>query len=243
MAQQIVDVITKELIHEGQPGSDDPARLARFFQAHPGGYGEGDQFIGIKVPPIRRVAKIHRNMSFDDLAQLLASPLHEVRLLAAIILNNQTHRADLATRKRIFDFYLSHTKSINNWDIVDLSCRDVVGGYIFLQPEARPVLTKLAHSPDMWERRIAMVSTWYQIREKQLDDTFEIATILLHDKQDLIHKAVGWMLREAGKRDEAPLKAFLDKHAATMPRTALRYALERLSPEDKVHYMKLKAVA
>lgn len=237
MTQSITDIITQELITEGKPGPNDPARLAKFFQTHPGGYGEGDMFLGIKVPPIRLVTKKYKALSFAELDELLRSPLHEVRLTAAIILNNQTHRADLATRKAIFDFYLAHTRAINNWDIVDLSCRDIVGGYIFLQPDARPVRIKLAKSKDIWERRIAIVSTWYDIREGQLDDTFTIAEMLLADTHDLIHKATGWMLREAGKRDEARLKQFLETHRKQMPRTALRYAIERLTPEERTYFM------
>lgn len=212
--------------------------LQRFFKTGEGQYGEGDIFLGIRVPTTRKTAAKYRGMGLDEIEKMLESPIHEHRLAGVIIMTEQAKRADQAGKKALFDLYLKRTDRMNNWDIVDLSCREVVGGYLMDKP--RDVLYKLATSKDIWERRIAMVSTWQFIRVRQLDDTFAIAEILLHDKHDLIHKAVGWMLREAGKKDEAALKGFLDTHAAVMPRTALRYAIERLHPSDRTYYMTRK---
>lgn len=233
------DQLQSALDHLGNPA--DAAFLQRFFKTGAGQYGEGDIFIGIRVPVTRKLAKQYRDMSLDEIEKLLDSPVHEHRLAAVIIMTEQAKRADQTGRKALFDLYLHRTDRLNNWDIVDLSCREVVGEYLMDKP--RDILYKLARSGDIWERRIAMVSTWQFIRARQLDDTFAIAELLLTDTHDLIHKAVGWMLREAGKKDEAALKQFLDKHAATMPRTALRYALERLHPADKAHYMTRKSGA
>jgi len=184
------------------------------------------------------VAGRYRGLSLEEIEKLLESPIHEHRLAAVIIMTEQAKRANDNQRKTLFDLYLKRTDRMNNWDIVDLSCREVVGGYLLDKP--RDALYKLATSEDIWERRIAMVSTWQFIRIGQLGDTFSIAELLLDDGHDLIHKAVGWMLREAGKKDEAALKAFLNEHAAVMPRTALRYSIERLHPNDKAYYMTRK---
>lgn len=220
------------------------ANQARFFKAYDGGYSQGDQFLGITVPLIRDVAKEYKTIDLPQVAELLASPYHEVRLLGSIVLVLKTTRADLATRKQLYTFYLAHTAGINNWDIVDTSCRDVVGEYLLrAQPAESAILQKLAVSSDLWERRIAMVSTWAFIRQGQLEQTFTIATMLLADSHDLIHKAVGWMLREAGKRDEAQLKAYLDRNAHRMPRTALRYAIERFTPDERARYLAIKKIA
>ena len=172
-----------------------------------------------------------------ELEELLESPIHELRLCAVIIMAEQAKRADEQKHKALFELYLRRTDRINNWDIVDVSCRDVVGGYILKHPEKKAVLRKLTKSTSIWERRIAIVSTWQYIRAGQVDMTFEIASLLLHDTQDLIHKAVCWMLREAGKKDELRLRAFLLAHKHEMPRTALRYAIEHFSPEDRMRFM------
>lgn len=216
----------------------DAVFLQRFFKTGEGQYGAGDIFIGVRVPQTRKIAKQFSNLSLAEIEKLLESPVHEHRLVALIIMTNQSKKADDAHKKALYDLYLKRTDRINNWDLVDTSCRDVVGGY--LMDKSREPLYKLAKSKDLWERRIAMVSTWQFIRVGQLGDTFEIAEVLLGDTHDLINKAVGWMLREAGKKDEVALKEFLDRHAATMPRTALRYSIERLSPYDKQYYMNLK---
>jgi 3-methyladenine DNA glycosylase AlkD len=214
------------------------ANLAKFFKTYKGGYGEGDQFLGLKAPVIRAVCKSFWNLPLAEIEQLLESPIHEDRMAALIVLSGQALKADPAIKKRLYEFYLRHTNRVNNWDLVDLSCRDVVGAYLLDKPHN--VLYELAKSDNLWERRIAIVSTWEFIRRKQLDDTLAIAEVLLHDKHDLIQKAVGWMLREAGKRERARLVIFLDKHAHAMPRTMLRYAIEHFPPDQRQHYLRVR---
>lgn len=216
----------------------DAAFLQRFFKTGEGQYGAGDVFIGLRVPQTRKIAAKFKTLELKEIEKLLESPIHEHRLCALVIMVLQAQRANEAHKKALYDLYLKRTDRINNWDLVDVSCRDVVGGY--LENKSREPLYKLARSSNIWERRIAMVSTWQFIRGNDLDDTFKIAELLLTDKHDLIHKAIGWMLRETGKKDEAALKKFLDQHAARMPRTALRYSLERLHLNDKTHYMQLR---
>lgn len=209
--------------------------LQRFFKTGPGEYGEGDVFVGVKVPPLRAVAKAHRDLPLAQIDKLLASKVHEHRSTGLMILTMQSQKADLAGRKERYDFYLARSDRVNNWDLVDLSCPEVVGGYLLEKGSWAP-LKKLASSKLLWERRIAMVSTLKFIRAKELDATFAIATMLLKDEHDLMHKAVGWMLREAGKKDEAALEAYLSEHAAQMPRTALRYSIERMTPERRAYW-------
>ena len=216
--------------------AEDIAFIGRFFKTHKGGYGEGDIFIGAKVPLIRAVCKNYKDMPLAEIETALESPTHEVRLAAVIIMANQTKKAGALHKKALFDLYLRRTDRINNWDIVDSSCRDVVGEYLLDKP--RNTLYKLARSDNLWERRIAMVSTWAFIRHGEIDDTFKIAELLLRDKHDLIHKAVGWMLREAGKKvGHAPLKRWLGNHYTHMPRTALRYAIEHFDVQTRQHYL------
>lgn len=210
----------------------------RFFKTQEGGYAAGDVFIGLRVPVIRKVAGRYKDLALSEIEKLLESPIHEHRFAGLTIMVLQAKKADQTQLKKLYDLYLKRTDRINNWDLVDTSCRDVVGRY--LMDKSRQPLYDLAKSKDLWERRIAMVSTWQFIRDGDLDDTFKLAEMLLDDKHDLMHKAVGWMLREAGKKDEARLKGFLDEHATKMPRTALRYSLERLNPVDKQHYMALQ---
>lgn len=232
----ITNQALRELESYANPG--DSEFLTRFFKTGEGQYGAGDQFIGVRVPDTRRVAAVFKDASLQEIEELLENPIHEMRLLAVIIMTNQVKRAADSLAKDLFDLYLRRTDRINNWDIVDLSCREVVGGYLLQHPEMQqPILTRLAASNDLWERRIAMVSTWQFIRVGQLDLTFQIAQQLLPDKHDLIHKAVGWMLREAGKKDELRLRDFLVMHKAAMPRTALRYAIERFSPDDRARFL------
>lgn len=216
------------------------AFLGRFFKTGPGQYAEGDIFLGIKVPVTRGVCREFKDMSLPEIEKLLESPFHEHRLAALIIMTEQAKSKHTTKdqKKALYELYLRRTDCINNWDLVDVSCRDVVGGYLMDKP--RDVLYKLAESDDLWERRIAMVSTWEFIRHGDLDDTFQLAEVLLHDKHDLMHKAMGWMLREAGKRSEDRLRHFLDEHAWEMPRTALRYAIEKFPSETRQHYMTLK---
>ncbi len=200
--------------------------MARYLRAEPGGYGEGDVLIGVRNPEARKVARAFRDLGLDEIRELLDSPVHEERLVALVVLVERVRRADETTRTAAFDLYLSATDRINNWDLVDLSAPHVVGAHLRDRP--RDVLDRLATSESLWERRIAILATFAFIRDGDLDDTFRLAETLLTDRHDLIHKAVGWMLREAGLRDEARLVAFLRRHAAVMPRTMLRYALEKI---------------
>jgi len=216
--------------------------LSGFFKTGVGEYGEGDIFWGINVPEQRKIAKEFVDTFFVELQELLSSGIHECRLTALIILTYQYEKAtknrDIKTNKRIFDFYIKNIKYINNWDLVDVTCPRIVGAYLF--DKDRSLLYKLANSKNLWEKRIAIISTFYFIREKDFTDSLKLAEILLHDKHDLIHKAVGWTLREVGKKDEKLLHAFLKKHSKTMPRTALRYSIERIPEEFKKFYMKVR---
>ncbi len=211
---------------------------ARFFKTGPGQYGEGDTFIGIKVPTLRKVSREFRSLPLEEVELLLHSPIHEERHLALMILVLQVAKCDAAHRRTAFDFYLENTKFINNWDLVDCSAPQVVGGYL-LDKSRRP-LFQLAKSKSLWERRIAIVSTQHFIRNDDFADTLEISQKLLKDEEDLIHKAAGWMLREVGKTAKAVLEAFLDQHAAAMPRTMLRYAIEHFSPDQRRAYLQRK---
>ncbi len=220
---------------------ENPARAVhsqRFFKTGKGQYGEGDIFIGLTVPQTRLVCKNYYNLSIAEIEKVLESPIHEHRLAAVIIMRWQAERANSVLRKSLYDLYLRRTDRINNWDIIDISCHKIVGRY--LANKNRAILYKLASSKQMWDRRITIVSTAYFISKNDLDDTFKLSEILLNDKEDLMHKATGWMLREAGKKDESRLKEFLDKYAYVMPRTMLRYSLEKLHPADRAYYMKLK---
>jgi 3-methyladenine DNA glycosylase AlkD len=237
-------MITDRLLAELEKYADPAGAsfLQNFFKTGDGQYGagDGDVFIGVSVPQIRLVAKQFKGTSLAEVEELLESPVHEVRLCAVIIMTLQAKKASDAEAKDLYDLYLRRTDRINNWDIVDTSCRLIVGQYAVDHPERTDDIRRLAKSDDIWERRIAMVSTWQFIRLKQLDLTFEIAGQLLGDTHDLIHKAVGWMLREAGKRDADRLRGFLVEHAGRMPRTALRYAIERFDPEERQYFLKLR---
>ena len=207
-----------------------------FFKTGAGHYGEGDIFWGITVPEQRKVAKVCLDTSLEELDELIHNPVHEVRLTSLIILTEQYLRAvkkkDDKAMKKIFDFYIAHTKAVNNWDLVDCSAPIISGHYTYTYPAKQAVLRKLVKSKNIWERRIAMVSTLYFIRQKGITLTFDLANDLMKDTHDLIHKAMGWMLREAGKVSEKELEQFLEKHVGHIPRTALRYAIERM-PEPK----------
>lgn len=212
-------------------GSKEKAKvLQRFFKTGPGEYAEGDIFIGITVPVIRSLAKKYQALPLCDVRRSLTSPIHEERLLSLLILILKYRSSDLSGKKKICSMYLKHTRYINNWDLVDVTAKHIVGD--FLRNKDRSPLYELAKSEDLWERRIAILSTFHFIERGDFDDTLRIAEMLLSDEHDLIHKAVGWMLREVGKRDIASEEKFLKKHCAVMPRTALRYAIERF-PEDK----------
>jgi 3-methyladenine DNA glycosylase AlkD len=205
---------------------DVAAFLARYFRTGPGEYGEGDRFLGIRVPVLRTLSREFRGMRADAAAELLRSEWHEERLMALLILVDAFDRGDAAVREEIFHLYLCHTRWVDNWDLVDLSAPRVVGA--FLEDGDRGVLEGLARSESVWERRIAVLATFHFIRRGELSDTLRMARALLDDPHDLIHKAVGWMLREVGKRDLAALDTFLREHAGRMPRTMLRYATEKL---------------
>lgn len=199
--------------------------LPRFFKTGKGEYGEGDKFLGVTVPLTRSVAKKHKDMPLQDVAQLITSEWHEVRLCALCILTLKFKKANEAQRKEIFNFYLSHTEYINNWDLVDLSTYNIVGTYLLDKP--REILYRLAESSSLWENRIAIVSTYAFIRQDDLEDTYNLAVKMMQHPHDLMHKAIGWMLREAGKRDEQRLQRFVMQHRKQMPRTMLRYAIEK----------------
>jgi 3-methyladenine DNA glycosylase AlkD len=218
------------------------AFLAGYFKTGPGEYGFGDRFIGVKVPVIRSIVKPYARVPFhvDAWLPLLRSEIHEHRLATLLAMTYRFPRADPREQTRIYRCYLDNTDSINNWDLVDLSCRAVVGAYLF--DRDRTVLDRLARSESLWERRIAIISTHEFIRRGETEDTYRIALILIHDSHDLIHKAVGWSLREAGKRvSRAELLEFLDHHAAELPRTTLRYAIEHLAPDQRRHYRGLRS--
>jgi 3-methyladenine DNA glycosylase AlkD len=211
--------------------------LRRFFKTGPGEYGAGDQFLGVVVPRIRKIVKAHRHADRSQVLKLLHSKFHEERLAALLILVEQYKFGDVAQKKAIFELYLSNTAYINNWDLVDLTAPQIVGGQLFRGD--RSILANLALSSNLWERRIAIMATFYFIRAGDGSETFRIAELLLYDPHDLIHKAVGWMLREVGKRCALKSEcAFLDRHSSIMPRTMLRYAIERFPPELKAKYMK-----
>ncbi len=212
--------------------------LRRFFKTGKGEYGEGDIFLGVKVPNQRKVAANFQNLSLKDLEKLLNSKVHEHRLTALLILIKRYERADKEERKKIFDFYLKNTKNINNWDLVDLSAPKIIGNYLLDKP--RKILYELAKSNNLWERRIAIISTFTFIRNNEFDDTLKISKILLLDKHDLIRKAVGWMLREVGKKDQKTEEEFLKKYYSKMPRVMLRYAIERFEERKRKLYLSKK---
>ena len=216
--------------------AEQAANLARFFKTGPGQYGEGDKFLGVKVPATRKVAREFKSLPLPEVETLLHSEIHEERLLALLILVLQFDKADKMARKQIFDLYMGNTEHINNWDLVDLSAPQIVGGY--LETRSRKPLDRLARSASLWARRISIVGTHWFIRHDDFADTLRIARILLKDEHDLIHKAVGWMLREVGKRDLAALEDFLRPHYRTMPRTMLRYAIERFPEKKRQAYLK-----
>ena len=213
--------------------------LAGFFKTGPGEYGEGDVFLGISVPAVRAVAKKHTGLPLAGIRKLLHSRAHEVRLAALLVLVEKYTLADDAGRKEIFNFYIANAKSVNNWDLVDLSAAKIAGNYLLDKGnEEKSVLSRLAKSSSLWERRIAIVATYEFIRSNDFEHTFKISEMLLGDRHDLIHKAVGWMLREVGKRSQEAEEEFLRKHAKQLPRTALRYAIERFGEGKRQHYLR-----
>ena len=212
--------------------------LQRFFKTGPGQYGEGDKFAGIKVPVSRKIAINNSDLSLSEIKELLHSEVHEERLIALLILVHQYKKGDEAQREKIFKFYISSAKRINNWDLVDLSAPQIVGA--FLVDKEKDILFKFAHSKNLWEKRIAVLSTFSFIKINRFDTALQISEILLNDDHDLIHKAVGWMLREIGKRDLNTEEKFLKKHYNKMPRTMLRYAIEKFPETKRQKYLKEK---
>ena len=211
------------------------AQAARYFKTGPGQYGEGDVFLGLNAAAMHGLAKEHQPLPIAELTVLLQSPVHEDRLLALLIMVRQFLKADQPARKGIYGLYLANTRYINNWDLVDSSAREIVGGY--LANRSRKPLDRLAASNSLWERRISIIATHYFIRRHDFVDAMRIAERLLGDREDLIHKAVGWMLREMGKKDLPTLESFLKRHGKVMPRTALRYAIERFPEEARRGYL------
>ncbi|PIQ77332.1 DNA alkylation repair protein [Candidatus Peregrinibacteria bacterium CG11_big_fil_rev_8_21_14_0_20_46_8] len=218
----------------------DPERAAfasRFFKTGKGQYGEGDKFLGLTIPTaeVRKYAKLHRALPFSEIQILLASPYHEIRQCALFILVYKFERASAAEQKAIYTFYLENIQYINNWDLVDCSAPHIVGTYLLEQP--RKILYRLATSKNLWERRISIIASFAWIRAGDFKDALAISKLLLSDKHDLIHKAVGWMLREIGNRDQKTEEEFLEQHYQTMPRTMLRYAIEKFPPKKRAYYM------
>lgn len=221
--------LERELMETADP--DRAKVLAWFFKTGKGQYAEGDRFLGLTVPKMRRIALQYRDLTLKDLARLLASPLHEYRSAAIEILVAQFEKADQVQREQIVEFYLQQTSRINNWDLVDASAPYILGEYLSNRPT--DILDQLVRSDNLWERRIAIVATFAFIKKRDLRPTFRIAERLLDDRHDLIHKATGWALREAGKFDQPALVRFLRKHYARLPRTTLRYAIERFPPAQR----------
>jgi len=238
----IVDFMLSQLEQElKKQENPKKARLLQgFFKTGKGEYGEGDIFLGIVVPEQRKIAKKFSHLNLNDLQKLLETKIHEKRLITLLILLIQYKKAkkekNEKQKEEIFNFYLKNTKNINNWDLVDLSCRDIIGN--FLLDKNKSLLYTLAKSLSLWERRISVISTFEFIRYNQFDDSIKLAELLLHDKHDLIHKAVGWVLREVGKKDKQVLLDFINQHYKIMPRTMLRYSLEKLSRNERDFYMR-----
>lgn len=226
---------TKKIFDELVALSDEEKReiLQRFFKTGKGEYGEGDRFLGITVPNIRSVAVKHKNATAETIDELMRSPFHEMRACGLFILVKQSAKE---VSKEVFDFYLSHTEHINNWDLVDLSAPQIIGTY--LKDKPRDILYQLAESHMLWENRIAMVATYAFIKDGDLEDTYRLAVKMMHHPHDLMQKATGWMLREAGKRDMERLFVFVDSYRKEMPRTMLRYAIEKFAPETRKQLMR-----
>ena len=233
MAEALVQIIQRRVRQAGS--RKDAAVLQWFFKTGPGEYGEGDVFAGVRVPVLRRMAREFAVADEEALRELLLSEVHEDRLLSLLILVRQFERGGALERRRVYRFYCRHMARINNWDLVDLSAPGIVGAY--LVDRSRQPLYLWCRSPRLWRRRIAVLATFAFIRRGEYADTFELAGRLLGDPEDLMHKATGWMLREIGKRDKAALEGFLARHAGVMPRTMLRYAIERFPEAERRAYL------
>ncbi len=217
----------------------DATFLQRYFRTGPGEYGEGDRFLGIRIPALRALVREYRGVSIGEAAGLLRSEWHEARLLALLLLVDAYKRGDEPAREALYRLYLENTRYVNNWDLVDSSAPHIVGAH--LAARDRGILERLARSEALWERRIAIIATQHLIRRGDFDTTLRIAELLVGDGHDLIHKAVGWMLREVGDRDRAAEEAFLRRHHRTMPRTMLRYAIEKFPPDLRRRYLRGEA--
>ena len=215
-------------------------KIQRYFKMNIGEYGNGDMFMGVKMGQLFALATEFKEMPIDEIEKLLESPIHEIRAGGVSIMDKASRDKKIteSRRKEFYELYMKRQDRINNWDLVDLGCLHMTGSYLY--DKDRQILYTLAQSPNIWERRTAILSTCYFIRQNDLDDTFKIAEILLTDKEDLIHKATGWMLRFAGDKDRTKLLQFLDEYAAYMPRTLLRYSIEKLDTEQRNYYLKLK---
>jgi len=220
-----------------QLGSKDKAKvLQRFFKTGPGEYGEGDVFIGVRVPDLRKLVKEYQDITIKEVMQLLRSSIHEERLFALLILVSKYSKGNETVKKRSYELYLQNTKFINSWDLVDGSAQHIVGA--FLMDKSKEPIYRLAKSNSLWERRIAILSTFHFIKHDNYSETLKISKILLTDEQDLIHKAVGWMLREIGKRHISTEEIFLKKYYKRMPRTMLRYAIEKFPESKRKKYLR-----
>jgi 3-methyladenine DNA glycosylase AlkD len=237
---EIVKQIQSEL--EMLSNKEQALNLQRFFKTGIGEYGEGDKFLGIKVPVLHKVSmKYFRDFTLQNIESLLEANIHEYRFVAlAMLLQKYKKAKDIKDKSLYYDFYMEHTKYINNWDLVDLTAPRLSGDYILkFDLKEKEKLYAFANSENLWQRRIAVLSTFAFIREGELDDVFKLSEILLTDKRDLMHKAVGWMLREAGKKDNLRLKKFLNKYASKMPRTMLRYSIEKFAEEERKIYLNI----
>ena len=234
----MLDQIKRDLLQLGDPNR--AKKLSGFFKTGKGQYGEGDLFLGIPVPEQRKVAKKYVDLSLNDIQELLNSKIHEHRFTALVILISKYRKAEKSGKEEVFSFYLKNTENINNWDLVDLSAPKIVGEYLVNKDKS--ILYKLAKSNSLWERRISILSTFKFIDTNDFEDALNISELLLHDKHDLIHKAVGWALREIGKRDQNVEERFLTKYCVQMPRTMLRYAIEKFDEEKRKIYLTQKKI-
>lgn len=234
-----LETLLDELARAADP--EKAAFFPKFFKTGPGEYAEGDVFLGVTVPEQRRIARRHKDLPLEQVSELLRSEVHEHRFTGFVILVTRFERADMAGRARLFAFCREHLSRMNNWDLVDTVAPRLIGAHLLEHPELKPLLHDWARSAVLWERRIAILSTLAFIRAGEFTDTLTLAGVLLHDPHDLMHKAVGWMLREVGNRDRTAEEMFLDRHAREMPRTMLRYAIEKFSPARREHYLKLRS--
>ena len=232
-------MITKKIIKEMKNLEDREKKeiLQRFFKTGRGEYGEGDKFLGIKVPQTRKISKKYKGLILEDIKELIKNEYHEIRLLGLLILveryNDAKNKNDYKKKKEIVNFYLENLECANNWDLIDLSAYKILGDYTQEKKEERKILRELIKSKNMWRRRAGIISTYALIKKGDLSETYEITKKLLNDKKDLMHKACGWMMREAGKKDEKKLLEFIETYGEKMPRTMLRYSIEKINDRER----------